>query len=392
MKIVLIYGKWSSSLHGPFDVPGLYATSGLTGSESSFFNAARGLAQNGHEVLAVCDCEPRRDAPMGTPWHEVDGAAVAPIDDVLGKMARLEADAVIAWNEPPLLAHAPPGALRVCAQQLNDFSYCEPSSLSLVDLFVFPSRHHADYMVRENGVPAERATVVPNSVNLEHFTTEVERDPHRVIYCSSPDRGLHHLLAIWPEVKARVPQATLRIFYHVLRWAQQIRDNPYPTIAENRNRANYVMEALHRLRDPKWGVVLHDSVSNRQMAVELKSAAVLAYPCDPIRYTEGFGVSVLDAAAAGCLPIISEADSLPSVHGDAAVVVRGGKREDWIETIIAELTEPVMSEIRREAMRRHAARHERGRVAAMLADALTSALSGRRAPIWDRSGAQTVAP
>ena len=72
------------------------------------------------------------------------------------------------------------------------------------------------------------------------------------------------------------------------------------------------------------------------------SAGVLAYPCDPIRYTEGFGVSALDAAAAGCHVMITDADALPSVHGGHlpggyAKVIAGKpdeQRERWINNIV----------------------------------------------------------
>ena len=39
------------------------------------------------------------------------------------------------------------------------------------------------------------------------------RNLHRVIYTSSYDRGLEHLLKMWPDVKKSVPDAELHIFY-----------------------------------------------------------------------------------------------------------------------------------------------------------------------------------
>jgi len=39
------------------------------------------------------------------------------------------------------------------------------------------------------------------------------RHKHWVIYTSSYDRGLEHLLKMWPDVKKAVPDAELHIFY-----------------------------------------------------------------------------------------------------------------------------------------------------------------------------------
>lgn len=323
LKIAMIYGEFSSAIHGPFDLEGLYTRQGLTGSESSFFNLARTLSERGHEVAVFCKCV--------APAILESGVNVVPIQS-LPSLRSMPVDAVIAWNEPDYLQFAPPGVPRICDQQLNDFGYCRmPNWKQLVDRWVSPSAHHAKNVMEPDGLVAE---VIPNSVDLDLFAGPAhERDPKRVVYCSSPDRGLHHLLGWWPEIRRRVPGANLRIFYRLAPWLERARNND----DEVGRRARYIEEAVSRLcGNYDYGVTITGLVPNSQMASELRRAAVLAYPCDPVRYTEGFGCSVLDAAAADCLPIISDADALPSVHGKAAIVSAGrpdGNREQWIQGI-----------------------------------------------------------
>lgn len=318
MRIAMVYGRWLAG-GKKYDIAGLYQTAGLTGSESSFFNTARGLAELGHSIDIFCDhTNTMRVRP------EITVSQLDAYSDPLG-------EAVIAWCEPDYLRKAQPGQLRICAQQLNDFDYCQPGYSDHVDLYVVPSASLGRHL---GAVANSQVVVIPNSVNLEFYQGPPStRDPLRVVYCSSPDRGLHHLLEWWPHIRAKVPRATLRIFYRVRQWLEQMQGRA----DEHGRRARYIAECLRRLgAEGENGIFLIDSVPNTQMAHELGAAALLAYPCDTMGYTEGFGVSVLDALAAGCPALISDCDAFGEVYAGVAQIIPGrpGKQpERWIEAI-----------------------------------------------------------
>lgn len=351
LKVVMIYGeKVSSRNRGPYHVDELYVKKGLTGSESSFFNLARGLQHLGHEVMVLCDC-------AGPQIHE-SGFNMFPLTPTLPALPTIPADVVIAWNEPDYLAHAPPDALRMCDQQLNDFGYVENRHmLHDLDVWVAPSQNHLDYLTTREGLGIGKTRVIPNSVDRSLFTDydspsalqnrESDRNKRKVVWCSSPDRGLHHLLSFWPEVRRAVPDAELHVFYRLQGWINDVAphgpwNGAHPDVQESARRARYVDEALRRMKDG-YGIVVRDLVPNVEMARELESARLLAYTCDPLRYTEGFGVSTLDAVAAGCRVLISDVDALPSCHGRAVTRVIPGRpdeqRRAWVDGIVACLLE-----------------------------------------------------
>lgn len=364
LKVVMIYGEFSSAIHGPFDLQGLYTRQGLTGSESSFFNLARTLSENGHEVGVFCDCADR--GVLGS------GINAVPIK-MIGQLPSAQGvDVVIAWNEPDYLKFAPAGALRICDQQLNDFGYCrEPNWRDLVDVWVSPSASHCASVMcgSESRIDAAKVQILPNSVDLDFFMGEMPpRDRGRVVWCSSPDRGLHHLLGMWALVRKEIPEATLKIFYRLDPWLARVRDID----DDVGRRARYIEEALPRLRG--LGVEVAGMVPNAKMADELRRSAVLAYPCDPVRYTEGFGCSVLDAAAGGCVPITTDADALAEVHGAAATVIPGPvDSKIWADAIVAELQNAGAGKAK--PMFHHATAHDRRVVTARWEEVISHELS-----------------
>ena len=364
-RIVMVYGAFSSAIHGGFDPEHLYdGARGLTGSESSFWNLARSLAEEGH---AVCAFAKLVDSRIYDSLPE--GMVVMPLDAVETAAQLQGVAAMIAWNEPDYLRHAPAGALRVCAQQLNDFGYCQPNWQEAVDLVVCPSDHHREFLTAKEGLPAAKGRTIPNSVALELFAgAPPPRALNRAVYTSSPDRGLHHVLGIWPYVRAAAPGAELHIFYSLPGWLERTR-SVQGALGE---RARWIEMALDRLAG--HGVVVRGSVNNAQMARELRSAAALVYPCDTVRYTEGFGCSVLDAAAAGCVPIVAATDALPHAHAGVGifldhvpVAVPGQiskQTQLWIDVVGSVLTRT--TEIPAEWSRKmaaHAQGHERRAIA-----------------------------
>lgn len=309
MRLAFLYGKFSIGQR-PFDFDNLYTSPrGLTGSEISCIEYAREMKARGHEVMLVVGqpIEPRT-------WN---GLEIRPLQD---PQVVAGCDAVLSWNEPDLLRDIPKGPIRLVNQQLNDFAYCRPGWEEFVDVVTSPSAHHLEYLKKQ--APGVRAwDVLPNGCDPSQYQ-EGHRVPGRVIWASSADRGLHRLLEMWPSIKARVPHASLRCFYNFqtadFDELESVGPNVHPDLLEIAQRKRYIQYATARLAGPKWDVEHVGSVGRERMAREFEKAEVLAYPCDTIRYTEGFSVTTMEACASGCLPVITDADSLGHIYGGAA--------------------------------------------------------------------------
>jgi glycosyltransferase involved in cell wall biosynthesis len=327
MRLALFYGKWSSGNRGGFsDFNHLYDGRGLTGSESSFWNLVRGLAELGHQVDVFCQT-PRVTAAFGANIYPIENT---PISD--------DYQAYISWNEPDLVRSFT-GGKRIVAQQLNDFNYVQPGFDDLIDWYVSPSDAHKDRMATWGNVTPSKIRPICNSINVDSLPTDVVREPNRLIYCSSPDRGLHQALQIFGSARLKKRDLELHVFYEFKNWFDVNIDqwgSANPITEMFSNRARYIAECFSRLgTNGENGLYLYGNVSNTQLAIELAKSTILLYPCDPVNWTEGFSVSTMDALSNGCIPMITPVDALGSVYkGSGAIIREDLKVENWVTDML----------------------------------------------------------
>lgn len=315
MKIAFIYGDLS--LGGrPFN-PSILRTDsrGLTGSEISCFRIALEMVKRGHEISFFS-----RFINCVFPGNW-EGIHLYNLDDF--KTSSTEWDAVCSWNEPDIHRYSPPKSLRLVNQQLNDFNYCHEGFDDFVDVYTSPSVTHCEFLKNDcKNLTKEKFVILPNGCNPDDYSeNKVEG---RMVWASSCDRGLHWLLQEWKEIKKAVPKAHLKVFYRLARY--DFEDFELHThsqyergLLEMGQRIRYIKHTLPKLRS--LDIEHIGSISRIQMIQEMNEAIVLPYPCDPIRFTEGFSVTTMEACAAGVVPIISKIDSLGEIYGEAVPTI-----------------------------------------------------------------------
>lgn len=115
-------------------------------------------------------------------------------------------------------------------------------------------------------------------------------NPKWCIYTSSYDRGLEHLLAMWPEVVKAVPDAQLHVFYGWQLFLQFYRDNPHSMAWKER---------LDKLMEHK-GITHHGRVSQPEMEKWYKKCGIWTYPT---HFGEISCISAMKAQAWGSIPV-----------------------------------------------------------------------------------------
>lgn len=347
MRIALLYDPWLLSARGTLDLDGYRDDSrGMTGSEQCAVRLFEEFRAMGHTPLLFTKAERYVKGMDGMvlPWEE---------------RGTWDCEVALSINCPDGLRDVK-AKFKCCYTLLNDFTFCKVGFEQHVDLFVSPSEPHLEQVMTNpawrhvevlGGAPKgswkpdlAKWCVVPLGCDPERY--KAEKAPGRVVYCSSPDRGLHHLLQEWAAIKRAVPHAHLRIFYRLREWVAAFENVAYfPPIEPLRQRALYIAEALRRMSDPKWGIEVRDSVSRATIEREMAEAEVLAYPCDTTVWSEGFSCTVLEACAARACPVITDCDALGGIYERLDPVQRAtGWQGRWRDEVIEILRDEELRE------------------------------------------------
>ncbi|MDZ4262018.1 MAG: glycosyltransferase family 4 protein [Pseudomonadota bacterium] len=313
--------------HGPLNYADMASGGrGVTGSEQAMLYLAKAQAEQGNKVVCYL--------PTEAPGFQ-NGVEMLDVRTAWPRLRRADsADVVISWLTADPLRHLGPKPLKIHSLQINDWMLCGYGYEKHVDVFVACSNAHKGWLMNELGNPGPSAVweIIPNGTDCSRFMGSPKRIKRSCVYFSSPDRGLHWALAMWPEIRFAFPDAELHVYYEVQKWI----DNAMLLNSEVGNRAKYVVAKSTPLA--KHGVTFHGALPITQLAQELLVADVMIYPCDTIRATEGFGVAILDACAAGVVPVITDADALGEIYNESgAIVVPLGDHRRWVDAYLEQV-------------------------------------------------------
>lgn len=117
----------------------------------------------------------------------------------------------------------------------------------------------------------------------------IVKDPHLMVYGSSYDRGLEHLLKMWPEIKKAVPDARLRVFYGWNLFDVAYHDNPERMAWK---------EKMNKLMEQE-GITHIGRIGHQAVKKEFEMAGIWAYPA---HFAEISCITAMKAQAGGAVP------------------------------------------------------------------------------------------
>jgi glycosyltransferase involved in cell wall biosynthesis len=162
----------------------------------------------------------------------------------------------------------------------------DPMYRKKFDKFVFVSNWQMEKYNEVRGVEYNRSTVVKNSIVPIDTTKRTKSDKIRLIYHTTPHRGLQLLVPAFVELCKRHDDITLDVYssFKIYGWEQ--RDEQYQELFDIcRNHPN---------------IKYHGTVSNDEIREALLSADIFAYPSI---WKETSCLSLIEAMSAGLLCI-----------------------------------------------------------------------------------------
>ncbi len=218
---------------------------------------------------------------------------------------------------------------KVC--MVHDIFVCPDQNANIwsdrVDKFFTLSPWHRDFFLgHHRNVPKEKVVVTRNGIDLDRFKNKYPKERGRIVYSSSPDRGLDTLIHLLPQIRKEVPGASVHVFYGFLTWEKAVR------LRQNHDEIRWMEEIKQLLDHP--GVVYRGRIGQAELAKEISKAQLWAF-CT--RFTETFCISALENMAAGNPIVTSDLAGLYSTVGDAGILISGDAySKEYQETFVRE--------------------------------------------------------
>lgn len=315
-------------------------TTGIGGSETSHIEMAWRLARRGHEVISYttipADCPPEHD---GVKWRDIKDADFS------------QPGIWILYRCPEVLDNFqkehPEQIIWLMCQDVQYDAFNE-QRIAKTDKVLPISPSHAEYLLHVFPYMTDKLWITSNGIRGD-LIRELEADknqvrfPHRIVYASSPDRGLVPLLKIFRKAKEFVSDLELDIYYGF---------NNIDKLSKIYRSFKKMKAEVMRLADFP-GIHLRGRANQRELYRALFSAGLWVYPTD---FTETSCINCMEAQALGAIPITRPLWALKDniAHG---IFIEGSPRFDplvsarYVGEIIRACNTDLQERIRPDMMR-----------------------------------------
>lgn len=190
-------------------------TKGIGGSETAHIETAKGLAKRGYTVHSFTHLPPSTksstDVTFDVVWRDI-----TEVDTALENAP--ENSVWLVYRDIHIFNKDLPTNQKywfIAQDVIYDFT---EEQLAKIDRYICLCRTHAAFTAEKFPSIKDRIYISTNGIRRDLIESieaneRIIRDPYRLIYTSSPDRGLAMILEQWFRIKERVPQASLHIYY-----------------------------------------------------------------------------------------------------------------------------------------------------------------------------------
>lgn len=230
-----------------------YRTKGMGGSETACIEMAEWMARISGRPVKVFNARPD--------IKNVNGVQYLPVNQLNHYMASNKPYLHISWRHNVKLTDAP------------TFAWCHDlitpgiENVANYEKVICLTPFHSDFMHNMQLVPYDKIWISRNGLNPDRFLgPKVKKNENKVVFPSSPDRGLDRAILIMDEVKREFPFMELHVFYGIEHLPQ------------------YGHQALHdkllKMFAARPWVKYHGKTLQSDLAQHLKEAVLWLHPCD----------------------------------------------------------------------------------------------------------------
>ena len=271
---------------------------GIGGSETAVINLAKEWAKQGYKVTVYNWCS--------TDEGTYDGVEYVNFWNFNWKD---DFNILISWRYPELFDIDVSAKFKaVDVHDVMSPADFLPSRLDKIDKIFVKTRAHADCFPN---IPEEKFAFANNGLDLSRFKDGVEKIPGKVIYSSTPNRGLDILLDVWPNIKEKVSHAELHIFYGFKTYYELEKNNP--------ERMAWMKSIEEKVKTTE-GVIWHDRVDQDTLAKHFQESEVWAYPT---YFYEISCITAMEAMAANTIPVTIDYGALKETINGNGYVIEG---------------------------------------------------------------------
>lgn len=256
---------------------------GTGGSEEQVIQLTKRWVKMGWEVTVYNNC-PQEKTVEGVAWKRFEHFNPRDVFNI-----------VIGWRNNPFLEPVIASKKFIDMHDIPTLKFFPEEELKDVKIMVKSHYHRSLF----TNLGESNFVIIPNGIDMEQFDATPKKTKNNLCWTSSYDRGLQHLLEMWPDVLKKVPDATLDIAYGF---------NLYDSSTWGQKPAGQLwkQKMLKLMEQP--GITHHGRLKSDEVAKLYLKADVFAYPT---RFPEIDCISLTKAMAAKAVPITTDYAVLP---------------------------------------------------------------------------------
>jgi glycosyltransferase involved in cell wall biosynthesis len=203
-----------------------------------------------------------------------------------------------------------------------------------VQKYAYLSEWHKNFLMHHHKIPAEKMFLTGNGV-VQDLYKDVDSyvKKNKIVYSSSPDRGLYQLLQMFPSIRKEIPDLELAIAYGFFNWRSSAK-------ARNDLASMALMEKIESLMKQP-GIVYLDRVDKKTLAHHQKEAKAWLMPT---WFSETFCITSVENGLAKNALLSTNFAGLTTTIGDSGILLPYDPRLTRDESYPKEYTDRFIAE------------------------------------------------